>query len=249
MKILLQTNNRNEKLLEHEHKKLLESGFEIVPFGYIETQEHSIDFGIDSKEPQHLPRFNIQKPISLIGLEDLKPNEDVIARVSIPIIKRIYELGIVRNVSTNFLSSIRYNPHQFTISTMPSSPHFMNKTPDQFEMSILIHILDLSFKQDMFIKPDNDLKQFSGTVVPAGKTLREVLEEKNELITALKSPVATVLLSSNIKEIVEEVRCYVVNRKVVTLSRYRYEGKLDMTTMILKFMILITILKILLIIN
>lgn len=231
MKILLQTNNRNEKLLEHEHKKLVESGFEIVPFGYVETKEHSITFEDEFEESRELfnHRFNIQKPISLTGLEDLSPTEEIIARVSIPIIRRIYDLGIVKNVTPNFLSSIKYNPHQFTISTMPSSPHFLNKTPDEFEITLLIDVLDLRFKQDMFIKPDNDLKQFSGTVVPSGKTLREVLEEKNELITALKSPIANVLISSNIKEIIEEVRCYVVNKKVVTLSRYRYEGKLNMT--------------------
>lgn len=231
MKILLQTNNRNEKLLEHEYKKLVESGFEIVPFGYIETEGKSVTFGEYETEPmsKYFCRFNIQKPITLTGLEDLKPNEEIIARVSIPIIKRIYDLGIVRNVSTNFLSSIKYNPHQFTISTMPQSYEFLNKTPGQFEMNILIHVLDLVFNSDMFIKPDNDLKQFSGTLVPSGKTLRQVLEEKNELTTALKHPVATVLVSNNIQKIMEEVRCYVVNKKVVTISRYRYDGKLNMT--------------------
>lgn len=171
MKILLQTNNRKETLLEHEYKKLVESGFEIVPFGYLETEEKSVTFGEYETEPmsKHFCRFNIQKPITLTGLEDLKPNEEIIARVSIPIIKRIYDLGIVRNVTPNFLSSIKYNPHQFTISTMPESRHFLNKTPGQFELNLLIHVLDLVFTNDIFIKPDNDLKQFSGTVVPAAK--------------------------------------------------------------------------------
>lgn len=49
------------------------------------------------------------------------------------------------------------------------------------------------------------------------------------MVTALKHPVATVLVSNNIQDIVEEVRCYVVNKKVVTISRYMYNGKLDMT--------------------
>ena len=35
MKILLQTNRRNETLLNKEYDKLVQSGFEIIPFGYL----------------------------------------------------------------------------------------------------------------------------------------------------------------------------------------------------------------------
>lgn len=226
MKILLQTNNRSELQLEHEYKKLKESGFEIIPFGYIETKEVSFP-ALNSED--YSSRFKIPSPISLTGLEDVSPTTPVIARVSIPIIRRIYDLGIVRNVTTNFLSSIRYNPHRFSISTMPESKEFVNKTYGCFEFTILIQILDLVFSKDMFIKPDNDLKQFSGTLVPKGKTLRQVLTEKNEIVSALKHPVSTVLLSNNILEFEEEVRCYVVNNKVVTCSLYRKDNKTNMS--------------------
>ena len=130
MKILLQTNNRNETQLEHEYKKLAESGFEIVPFGYIESASTPVEFEAEDGIPKHFSRFNLQNPISLTGLEGIQPTDEVIARVGIPLISRIYGLGTVRNVSSNFLSSIKYNPHQFTISTMPSSNHFLNNLKD-----------------------------------------------------------------------------------------------------------------------
>lgn len=228
MKILFQTNNRSEIQLEHEYKKLQQSGFEVVPYGYVETTPTTIMLN-EEQDARFSSAMQLANPIRLTGLEDLSPTDPVIARVCIPLIRKIYGLGVVRNVSTNFLSSIKYNPHNFTISTLPSNDNFLNKTPGKFELTMLIQVLDLTFNCDMLIKPDNDLKRFSGTIVPTGKTLREVLEEKNELQTALKYPVETVLISNNIVEIEEEIRCYVVNKKVVTLSRYRKDNKYDVS--------------------
>jgi hypothetical protein len=219
MKILLQTNNRKESQLSHEFNKLNESGFEVIPFGYIVSKP-------DSKEGW----FGIPPPvITLTGLEDLKPSDEIITRSCIPLTKLIkcdrLETSIDKNIPS-FSSTIQYDSKDFDIRNIPTSDFFLNKKKDNWNVTSIINILDYSYKHLVFIKPLNDLKLFSGTLVPIGKTLREVLIEKNEL-KLIKNFLELVLISKYCPVIEEEIRCYAVNKRVVTLSRYRFEDRLD----------------------
>lgn len=216
MKILLQTNRRNETLLSKEYDKLVESGFEIIPFGYLYEKEEAVRgiYGI--------PRTFIK----LTGIEDVRPEDQTYTRVCIPVIRDMFIKGLSTNLSS-FRNTIQYNARSFRLDALPVNSELINKTEGKFLSSYLLNVLDNKYHKDIFMKPNDDLKLFSGTLVPAGKTLKEVLTEKNELNTVLDQITAAVHMSSNILDIAEEVRCYVVNKKVVTISKYRSNGSFN----------------------
>lgn len=205
MKILIQTNKRKEVQLTHEFKKLLESGFEIIPFGYYIKDDGSLFF---------------------TGLEDINLNEPYVVRANIQIIR---ELCVKKTQANLDLSkTIDYNPKRFDSQTLPQCPEFLNKTADKYVYLSLSFLLGKRFNTDLFVKPSDDLKLFSGTVLPKGEPLKYILKEKKELKEYSKEELnSMVLTSSNLLELFEEVRCYVVNKKVVTLSRYRMNDKYD----------------------
>ena len=218
MKILLQTNNRKMSQLEHEFKKLTESGFEVIPFGYIIDRPLNQEGLVDS-----LPSI-----INLTGLEDLKPSDEVITRACIPLVKSIKCDKLKTNLHQNiplFNHTIQYNLRDFDVRVMPDSEYFLNKRKGSWDISAILNVLDLVYQFPIFVKPLNDLKLFSGTLVPAGKTLREILIQKNEFLN-IKNFLEEVLISSYCPEIIEEIRCYVVDRQVITTSRYRFEDRL-----------------------
>lgn len=213
MKILLQTNRRNETLLNKEYNKLVESGFEIIPFGYLYEKEQT------TRDVYGLPKTIVR----ITGLEDFDQTEQIYTRVCIPVLKDIFIKGMCTNIPS-FKNTIQYNSRSFRLDSLPINSEFLNKTEGKFLSTYLLNILDNKYLKDIFMKPNDDLKLFSGTLVPSGKTLREVLTDKNELQTVLNQITSAVHLSSNILEIAEEIRCYVVNKKVVTISRYKYDN-------------------------
>ena len=218
MKILLQTNNRKQSQLEHEFKKLTESGFEVVPFGYI------IDKPVNQQELLSSPPI-----INITGLEDLKPSDEVITRACIPLVKLIKCDKLETNLDQNiplFSNTIQYNSRDFDVQNIPTSDFFLNKRKGSWNITSIINILDCRYTHLVFVKPLDDLKLFSGTLIPIGKTLREVLIDKNEL-KLIKNFLELVLVSKYCPVIEEEIRCYVVNKRVVTVSRYRFEDRLD----------------------
>ena len=88
----------------------------------------------------------------------------------------------------------------------------------------LIECLDRQNIVDTFYKPNNDRKLIDGVIVRAGSTLRESIN-----VDVSKFLQAEFIVSTNILNIREEVRCYVVNRKVITASLYRRNNKYDIT--------------------
>ena len=198
MKILLQTNRRNETQLLKEYNKLVESGFDVVPFGYIKKE-------------------NV---ISITGLEHISEEEQTYTRVCIPVLRDLFIKGLKCD-RVGFSNTIQYNARSFRLDSLPISEELMNKTPNKFESSFVLDVLDKVFDQNVFMKPNDDLKLFSGTIVPQGQTLRETLLQKNELNYVLEHIASAVHCSSNLLDIEEEVRCYVVNKKVITISKYK----------------------------
>ncbi len=78
------------------------------------------------------------------------------------------------------------------------------------------------YSQNVFIKPANDLKLFSGQILPAGKSLFSLLEEQN--VDKNIYNLTDWVVYSSVKNIKEEYRCFVVDDKVSTCL-YRYQGK------------------------
>lgn len=198
MKLLLQTNRRNETLLIKEYDKLTESGFDVIPFGYIMKED----------------------VINITGLDHVSEDEQTYTRVCIPILRDIFIKGKKCN-RPNFSNTIQYNARSFRLDTLPISNEFINKTSNKFESSFVLDVLDKTYDHNIFMKPNDDLKLFSGTVIPKGLTLREVLLSKNELNYVLDHITSAVHCSSNLVDIEEEVRCYVVNKKIITISKYK----------------------------
>lgn len=217
MKILVQTNNRKELLLRHEFKKLEESGFEIVPFGYVEKTNVK-----DLRYPT--------KILELTGLEEVDLNQTTLMRCSLTILRKMY-LEDYLCTHSQFFNSIQYTPSRFQTQSLPVSDYFLNKTAGKFFNTSALDALDIKPDYDLFIKPHDDLKLFSGTVVPSGKTLRSVLEEKNELRPVLDQIMSPVIISTNLMNLLEEVRCYVVDYKIITMSRYALDGKNSLSTL------------------
>lgn len=205
MKILFQTNNRKIAQLEHEHRKLVESGYEIVPFGYLREGFRII----------------------FTGLEEISPKDNLLLRSGIPILRDLAVncIGYSPNNLTDIKSTLDYYTERFDVVNFPESVHYLNKHPGKYAIQMVCEVLDKKFPKDTFIKPINDLKLFSGTLIPKGITLRSILDEKNELERVIKEPFDKVVVSHYCPLLREEVRCYVVDSKVVTISRYRYEDK------------------------
>lgn len=218
MKILLQTNNRKESQLAHEFKKLNESGFEVIPFGYIINPPKHVEGMFGSLPPT----------ITLTGLEGITDQDKIITRSCIPLTKQLkcYKLKTNLDHVSHFNKTIQYNISHFDIRNIPDSDLFLNKKKDHWDVTALVNILDRSYKTSIFVKPLNDLKLFSGCLINPGQTLRQVLTDKNE-IQNLSNYLEQVLISNNCPQIVEEFRCYVVNKEVITISRYRSGDSTD----------------------
>lgn len=216
MKILVQTNRRPQQQLVHEFKKLEESGFEIVPFGYYITKE------VKSYQSFGIPRDQVV----LTGLEDIDlDNDQYLVRCGIQLMKLGFNTSTI--VDKRLYQSICYPSKAFETMHIPESLAFLNKHPGDYFFTPFVNIADVKFDTSVFIKPVNDLKGFEGFIIPPGTTVREhyANKESNFLTENMLLPVH---ISRNVQTINEEVRCYVVNKKVVTVSRYRFKGQHDM---------------------
>lgn len=216
MKILLQTNKRPQQQLLHEFKKLEESGFEIIPFGYILGNPRTEEGLFGSLPPI----------LNLTGLEDVDlDNDQYVVRCGIQLMKLGFNSSTI--VDQRFYKSICYPSKAFETMHIPESLAFLNKHPGDYFFTPFVNIADVKFDTSVFIKPVNDLKGFEGFIIPPGTTVREhyANKESNFLIENMLLPVH---VSRNVQTINEEVRCYVVNKKVVTVSRYRFKGQHDM---------------------
>lgn len=216
MKILLQTNKRPQQQLLHEFKKLEESGFEIIPFGYILGNPRTEEGLFGSLPPI----------LNLTGLENVDlDNDQYVVRCGIQLMKLGFNSSTI--VDQRFYKSICYPSKAFETMHIPESLAFLNKHPGDYFFTPFVNIADVKFDTSVFIKPVNDLKGFEGFIIPPGTTVREhyANKESNFLTENMLLPVH---VSRNVETINEEVRCYVVNKKVVTVSRYRFKGQHDM---------------------
>lgn len=216
MKILVQTNNRKHAQLEHEFKKLEESGFEVVPFGYYITKE------VLPYQTFGIPRDKVV----LTGLEDIDlDNDQYIVRCSIQLMKLGFSSSTI--VDQRIYKSVCYDSKAFETPHIPDSLAFLNKQPGDYFFTPFVNIADIEFKTSVFIKPINDLKGFEGFIIPPGTTVRDHYRNKNsDFLT--NNMLLPVHISRNVQTINEEVRCYVVDKKVVTTSRYRFKGQHNM---------------------
>lgn len=85
--------------------------------------------------------------------------------------------------------------------------------------------MDATFAQDRFIKPGPDLKLFSGSILQAGQTLRELLATQT-VSSSFDDSMDDRVIVAPICKILGEWRFFVVNGVVVTGTQYRKHGVL-----------------------
>lgn len=118
---------------------------------------------------------------------------------------------------------IFFNPYNFEPSTWCDAygRHFLNWNSDKF-----MHLKDLDIPEGewRFVRPNGDFKDFSGSVVDkAGwdKFKKSVQEGGYPFTDEL------VIMATQVRNIFEEYRCFVVDGKVVSVSKYRLRSILD----------------------
>lgn len=80
--------------------------------------------------------------------------------------------------------------------------------------------LNKSFEKDMFVKPSRDLKAFDAGILKAGQTVESFILSKSRQRFYLEEK----LVVSDVLEMNDEYRFFVVDDKVVTGSAYRRNG-------------------------
>lgn len=132
-------------------------------------------------------------------------------------------VNLVKRLSTSNLVGLHFNENNSKVSTwIKNRSDLLNQEAVILPLSQAIDILENS-EEYFFIKPDNDLKDFAGSIVK-GKNLSEWID------TILESPKSYREQNQNIvisepKKIISEYRCFVIGSKVVDVSRYRAYGK------------------------
>lgn len=209
MKIAVQTNRRSHSQLEIEFNSIHSSGYEAVPFGYIVTDKQTI---------------------KIVGLEHLDRDEKIYSRCGTMFLDK--NINITGEYPEYLLKSICYNEDGFSISNMPESNLFLNKTHGMYGITELKNVLNLIVKCDTFYKPTNDRKFIPGTIVKKGFSLRDALI-KDYSLDYDDNQLNTLILSSTriINDINEEVRCYIVNKKCITASRYKKNGSYNISAL------------------
>lgn len=82
--------------------------------------------------------------------------------------------------------------------------------------------LETSFSVDKFIKPTRDLKAFDAGIIKAGEKLGKYVKYKNRQRFYLEEDIVV----SDVIEMCDEFRFFVIDKKVVTGSAYRRNGVL-----------------------
>ncbi len=212
MKVLVQTNRRNQIQLQNEFRKIEEGGCIPVPYGYVKNIE--------------------ENSITIAGLEDIDIDELVFNRPSVQILKAYFtdKMSFKGHIPTGFFTTMDYDPDRFRISNMKTNSFMMNKYPGMHKFMSLEQALECKNFKDTFYKPDNDLKLIKGILVKKGKTLLETLVELNEPDHFTESQLkSTILQSINIVGIKEEIRCFVVNGEAIVAARYRLDGEYNVS--------------------
>lgn len=123
-----------------------------------------------------------------------------------------------------------YNKDYFdqTIYSMMRTPGgrlFTDLVNGNCQVFSLQQALDERFNSPRFVKPGPDLKMFSGGLLEAGQSLRELLATQT-VSSSLEKCMDDRVIFAPVQGILGEWRFFVVNDKVVTGSQYRKHGEL-----------------------
>ena len=203
---------------------------------YIFYQTSGLDYRLIEKEfealskvenvtlvPYGITRNNGKQFITGVSDFTLNKGDQVYMRGSTQIPLKNFEVKNNPTLTQKLKDSISYEPSFFSYQSqmLNLSTNALTLLNNPYELQCTQRILNKRYAVDLFMKPSNDLKAYSGVIVPAGKTLNEVLDHK--YTTEYFKDVLSII--SEVRDIKAEYRIFVVNNKIVTGSLYRKDGK------------------------
>ena len=205
MKVAVQSHARDNAQLEHEFNKIIEAGHVPVSYGYFIDHEKHI--------------------VKIIGLEEIPLDEFVFNRASVQILRLYFVLkyNFVGHIPKGFLESLVYDIDGFDIRNMPENPIMINKVPGKYSFMLLDLALTNHNLKTTFYKPILDLKLITGTVVPEGQCLSDIVGDRTNFSDRALGSI--MLVSENIVKLKREIRCFVVDNKVITCGQYKKDDE------------------------
>lgn len=92
----------------------------------------------------------------------------------------------------------------------------------------VIDNMNLSFKENMFLKPSKDLKAFTAGILEAGQTIGDFILNQSYQMTYLTEQAVI----APCKTITSEYRFFVVDQQVITGSRYRLGNQTNVSDIV-----------------
>lgn len=152
----------------------------------------------------------------------------------------VKSLRLIENLSLdNFENKELYHNHSDTYKNSffyKNKNNFDQKYYKDFDLPLLNGNSDFFllkeglnkvFKQDMFIKPSNDMKAYLAGILPKGVSLGEFMAKNLELVPELLNEPS---LLAEVKDIHSEYRFFVVNDNVMSYSRYMLNKEISVST-------------------
>lgn len=200
--------------------------------------DHTVELDVRACEELHIPYMTfgvIPTTNTITGLNDkLDPYEEYIIRCGTSIVEilakdlSLSEMNIINSINDeDFEMRIRLGGGLWHNDTGFDQQHYssnislplLNADAKFYSYEDAKHLV---FDEPMFIKPSDDLKAFSASLLTPGFTLEQYINETMHQKTYLKS---TVLIAPESPPIIAEARFICLNGKVLDGSFYRYRDK------------------------
>jgi len=200
MKWLLQDSDLKIHQMNKEYSALQSLNLGFIPFGLLEDGQLT---GIY----ENFDRCIVRSGIKVLRLATSKKIPGISPELQ-EVIKNGYDYNF-ENFEQSFIS-------KFNLPLLNTDGEFIDMNNPES--------LNVSFGNEMFIKPSNDQKAFIATILPERQTIRSFLESIGCPLSKLKDEK---LLLSSVKSLKGEYRFICIEDSIAEVSKYMENGKLD----------------------
>lgn len=200
MKWLLQDSHLKTHQMNKEYAALQSLNLDFIPFGVLEDGELTGFY-------ETFDKCIIRSGIKVLRLATSKKIPGISTELQ-DIIKNGYDYNY-KNFEQSFIS-------KFNLPLLNTDGEFIDMNNPES--------LNVSFGNEMFIKPSNDQKAFIATILPERQTIRSFLESIECPLNRLKDE--KILLSS-VKNLKGEYRFICIEDSIAEVSKYMENGRLD----------------------
>lgn len=200
MKWLLQDSDLKIHQMNKEYSALQSLNLGFIPFGLLEDGQIT---GIY----ENFDKCIVRSGIKVLRLATSKKIPGVSPELQ-EVIKNGYDYNF-ENFEQSFIS-------KFNLPLLNTDGEFIDMNHPES--------LNVSFGNEMFIKPSNDQKAFIATILPERQTIRSFLESIGCPLSRLKDEK---LLLSSVKSLKGEYRFICIEDSIAEVSKYMENGKLD----------------------